>query len=99
MNKNDLHNSQGQLESDQNIAYKIVYFRYSGMESRFQRENKTSEDEIIGQFQQNNKRNTMTLNVSGLWDVGPRLDHYRYISKYKMLFFLGFLLCLNVLQF
>ncbi|XP_020283623.1 bumetanide-sensitive sodium-(potassium)-chloride cotransporter isoform X2 [Pseudomyrmex gracilis] len=53
------------------------------MESRFQRENKTSEDEIIGQFQQNNKRNTMTLNVSGLWDVGPRLDHYRLSRRAK----------------
>lgn len=28
---------------------------------------------------QNNKRSPMTLNVSGLWDVVPRLDHYRYV--------------------
>lgn len=31
---------------------------------------------------QNNKRSPMTLNVSGLWDVVPRLDHYRYVYVY-----------------
>ncbi|XP_033219825.1 bumetanide-sensitive sodium-(potassium)-chloride cotransporter isoform X2 [Belonocnema kinseyi] len=30
-----------------------------------------------------NKRNTMTLNVNGLWDVVPRLDHYRLSRRAK----------------
>lgn len=36
------------------------------------------DDEVIGGGQ-NNKRSAMTLNVSGLWDVVPRLDHYRCV--------------------
>lgn len=51
-------------------------FRYGEMESHFQ--GKAPDEDMIGQLQQNNKRSTMTLNMSGLWDVVPRLDHYRY---------------------
>ncbi|XP_026675560.1 bumetanide-sensitive sodium-(potassium)-chloride cotransporter-like [Ceratina calcarata] len=40
------------------------------------------DDEVIG-GQQNNKRSPMTLNVSGLWDVVPRLDHYRLSRRAK----------------
>ncbi|CAK9816690.1 Bumetanide-sensitive sodium-(potassium)-chloride cotransporter [Anthophora quadrimaculata] len=40
------------------------------------------DDEIIGGGQ-NNKRSPMTLNVSGLWDVVPRLDHYRLSRRAK----------------
>lgn len=38
---------------------------------------KMENDDVIGQ--QNNKRPSMSLNMGGLWDVVPRLDHYRYI--------------------
>jgi len=44
------------------------------MENRFQ--GKAPEDDVIGQ---NNKRPSISLNMGGLWDVVPRLDHYRYI--------------------
>lgn len=50
------------------------------MENRSQ--GKISDDDVIGQ--QNNKRPSM-LSVSGLWDVVPRLDHYRYIHVYKII--------------
>ncbi|XP_046144542.1 bumetanide-sensitive sodium-(potassium)-chloride cotransporter isoform X2 [Osmia bicornis bicornis] len=40
------------------------------------------DDEVIGGGQ-NNKRLPMTLNVSGLWDVVPRLDHYRLSRRAK----------------
>ncbi|KAF3426875.1 hypothetical protein E2986_03307 [Frieseomelitta varia] len=40
------------------------------------------DDEVIGGGQ-NNKRSAMTLNVSGLWDVVPRLDHYRLSRRAK----------------
>lgn len=51
------------------------------MESRLQ--NKNAKDDTTGGTQQNenNKRSPMTLNVSGLWDVVPRMDHYRYLYK------------------
>lgn len=48
------------------------------MENRFQ--GKASEDDIIGQLQ-SNKRPSISLNMGGLWDVVPRLDHYRYFYK------------------
>ncbi|XP_017791307.1 PREDICTED: bumetanide-sensitive sodium-(potassium)-chloride cotransporter isoform X2 [Habropoda laboriosa] len=40
------------------------------------------DDEVIGGGQ-NSKRSPMTLNVSGLWDVVPRLDHYRLSRRAK----------------
>ncbi|XP_031836103.1 sodium potassium chloride cotransporter [Nomia melanderi] len=40
------------------------------------------DDEVIGN-NQNNKRSPMTLNVTGLWDVVPRLDHYRLSRRAK----------------
>ncbi|XP_076758945.1 sodium potassium chloride cotransporter isoform X1 [Xylocopa sonorina] len=40
------------------------------------------DDEVVGGGQ-NNKRSPMTLNVSGLWDVVPRLDHYRLSRRAK----------------
>ncbi|XP_043264395.1 bumetanide-sensitive sodium-(potassium)-chloride cotransporter isoform X1 [Colletes gigas] len=40
------------------------------------------DDEVIS-GNQNNKRSPMTLNVSGLWDVVPRLDHYRLSRRAK----------------
>ncbi|XP_078036652.1 sodium potassium chloride cotransporter [Augochlora pura] len=40
------------------------------------------DDEVIAN-NQNNKRSPMTLNVSGLWDVVPRLDHYRLSRRAK----------------
>ncbi|XP_014474381.1 PREDICTED: bumetanide-sensitive sodium-(potassium)-chloride cotransporter isoform X2 [Dinoponera quadriceps] len=54
--------------------------RYGEMESRFQ--GRTPEDDVIGQLQ-SNKRSPMTLNVSGLWDVVPRLDYYRVSRRVK----------------
>ncbi|XP_029163832.1 bumetanide-sensitive sodium-(potassium)-chloride cotransporter isoform X2 [Nylanderia fulva] len=54
---------------------------YGEMESHFQ--GKAPEEDTIGQLQQNNKRSTMTLNMSGLWDVVPRLDHYRLSRRAK----------------
>lgn len=56
-----------------------MFFRQSKMENRFQ--SKTSEDDVVGQLQQNNKRPSMSLSMGGLWDVVPRLDHYRYSYK------------------
>ncbi|XP_012274338.1 bumetanide-sensitive sodium-(potassium)-chloride cotransporter isoform X2 [Orussus abietinus] len=50
------------------------------MEGKFQSKN---EGETNGSVQQNNKRSTMTLNVNGLWDVVPRLDHYRLSKRAK----------------
>ncbi|XP_050455526.1 bumetanide-sensitive sodium-(potassium)-chloride cotransporter [Cataglyphis hispanica] len=54
---------------------------YGEMESHFQ--SKPPEEDMMGQLQQNNKRSTMTLNRSGLWDVVPRLDHYRLSRRAK----------------
>ncbi|KAH0954342.1 hypothetical protein HN011_005986 [Eciton burchellii] len=51
------------------------------MENRFQSE--TLDGNMIGQLQQNSKRPTMTLNANGLWDVVPRLDHYRLSRRTK----------------
>lgn len=59
------------------------------MESRFQ--SKTSEDDVVGQLQQNNKRPSMSLSMGGLWDVVPRLDHYRY--SYKLIKLLHYITC------
>lgn len=56
---------------------KCVFQTRGKMENRFQ--GKAPEDDVIGQLQQNNKRPSMSLNMGGLWDVLPRLDHYRYI--------------------
>ncbi|XP_011501774.1 PREDICTED: bumetanide-sensitive sodium-(potassium)-chloride cotransporter [Ceratosolen solmsi marchali] len=52
-----------------------------GMEGRFQAKG----DEASGneQITMNSKRPTMTLNVNGLWDVVPRLDHYRLSRRAK----------------
>lgn len=52
------------------------FFRLDNMENRFQ--SKTQEDDVIGQLP-SNKRPSMSLSMGGLWDVVPRLDHYRYI--------------------
>ncbi|XP_067211862.1 bumetanide-sensitive sodium-(potassium)-chloride cotransporter isoform X2 [Linepithema humile] len=48
------------------------------MENRSQ--GKISDDDVIGQH--NSKRPSM-LSVSGLWDVVPRLDHYRLSRRAK----------------
>ncbi|XP_066583360.1 bumetanide-sensitive sodium-(potassium)-chloride cotransporter isoform X2 [Prorops nasuta] len=50
------------------------------MESRYQSRN--IEDDTVNGMQ-NSKRSAMTLNVSGLWDVVPRLDHYRLSRRAK----------------
>lgn len=56
--------------------------RKSEVENRT--ENKNLDDDISGAMQQNqNKRSPMTLNVSGLWDVVPRMDHYRLSRRAK----------------
>ena len=47
------------------------------MDGRFV--NKAGGDSNTNDYQ--NKRNTMTLNVNGLWDVVPRLDHYRLVKN------------------
>ncbi|KAJ8688382.1 hypothetical protein QAD02_024177, partial [Eretmocerus hayati] len=52
-----------------------------GMEGRFQ--TKGGETDNNDQFTMNSKRPTMTLNVNGLWDVVPRLDHYRLSRRAK----------------
>ncbi|KAL0108379.1 hypothetical protein PUN28_015133 [Cardiocondyla obscurior] len=49
------------------------------MENRFQ--GKAPEDDVIGQLPQNNKR--PSLSMGGLWDVVPRLDHYRLSRRAK----------------
>lgn len=61
------------------ITFSLVKFgyRFSGMEGKFQA--KSTEDDATDQ---NNKRSPMTLNVSGLWDVVPRLDHYRLVLQW-----------------
>ncbi|EZA51905.1 bumetanide-sensitive sodium-(potassium)-chloride cotransporter isoform X2 [Ooceraea biroi] len=51
------------------------------MENCFQ--NETLDGSMNRQLQQNSKRPTMTLNANGLWDVVPRLDHYRLSRRTK----------------
>lgn len=50
------------------------------MDGRFL--NKAAGDSDATDYQ--NKRNTMTLNVNGLWDVVPRLDHYRLVKNEQL---------------
>ncbi|XP_012055444.1 PREDICTED: bumetanide-sensitive sodium-(potassium)-chloride cotransporter [Atta cephalotes] len=50
------------------------------MENHFQ--SKTQEDDVIGQLP-SNKRPSMSLSMGGLWDVVPRLDHYRLSRRAK----------------
>lgn len=45
------------------------------MESKFQGPNGADDTNVHNNI--NRKKSTMTLNVNGLWDVLPRLDHYR----------------------
>ena len=52
-------------------------FSIGGMDGRFQ--NKAAGDSETNEYQ--NKRSAMTLNVNGLWDVVPRLDHYRLVQN------------------
>lgn len=69
-------------DSKQNIIYKKCFFLFleqSKMENRLQ--GKAPEEDVVGQLQQNNKRPSMSLSMGGLWDVVPRLDHYRYFYK------------------
>lgn len=47
--------------------------RITGMEGKFNSQN--PEDDGITRT--NGKKSSITLNVNGLWDVVPRLDHYR----------------------
>lgn len=56
---------------------------------------KAMDDEVIGGGQ--NKRSPMTLNVSGLWDVVPRLDHYRFVQCSLSLIY--YLYLLNFLRY
>ena len=49
------------------------------MEGRFQAKGAEGDGSGGGEITMNNKRTTMTLNVNGLWDVVPRLDHYRCV--------------------
>ncbi|XP_015596444.1 bumetanide-sensitive sodium-(potassium)-chloride cotransporter isoform X2 [Cephus cinctus] len=52
------------------------------MEGIFQSRNREDSDAASGE--PNNKRSpTLTLNVNGLWDVVPRLDHYRLSRRAK----------------
>jgi len=57
----------------------VRVFRPDKMENRFQ--GKAPEDDVIGQ---NNKRPSISLNMGGLWDVVPRLDHYRYFYNWNI---------------
>ncbi|XP_058790689.1 bumetanide-sensitive sodium-(potassium)-chloride cotransporter [Phymastichus coffea] len=54
-----------------------------GMEGRFQAKAGCGEADGNEQITMNSKRPTMTLNVNGLWDVVPRLDHYRLSRRAK----------------
>ncbi|XP_043663869.1 bumetanide-sensitive sodium-(potassium)-chloride cotransporter isoform X1 [Vespula pensylvanica] len=75
------------MESSMRKHIKLKYFSIQNikneMESRLQ--NKNAKDDTTGGTQQNenNKRSPMTLNVSGLWDVVPRMDHYRLSRRAK----------------
>lgn len=51
------------------------------MEGKFQ--SRSADDDGTGNTEQTNKRSPMTLNVTGLWDVVPRLDHYRLSRRAK----------------
>ncbi|OXU26603.1 hypothetical protein TSAR_006261, partial [Trichomalopsis sarcophagae] len=59
------------------LAYRI------GMEGRFQSKGAEADGNNGEQITMNSKRPTMTLNVNGLWDVVPRLDHYRLSRRAK----------------
>ncbi|XP_012533277.1 bumetanide-sensitive sodium-(potassium)-chloride cotransporter isoform X3 [Monomorium pharaonis] len=54
--------------------------RQSKMENHFQGK---TEDDMVGQLPQINKRPSMSLSMGGLWDVVPRLDHYRLSRRAK----------------
>lgn len=66
------------------LYYNFIYVRYilkldyriAGMEGKFQSQNVGDEGNTQNHI--NGKKNSMSLNVNGLWDVVPRLDHYRY---------------------
>lgn len=56
------------------------------MEGSFQNQN--GSDEANNQNHINAKKSSMSLSVTGLWDVVPRMEYYRYcyneIYKYKI---------------
>ncbi|KAK0098684.1 hypothetical protein PV326_005095 [Microctonus aethiopoides] len=51
------------------------------MESKFQGPNGADDTNVHNNI--NRKKSTMMLNVNGLWDVLPRLDHYRMSRRAK----------------
>ncbi|KAK0180493.1 hypothetical protein PV327_006129 [Microctonus hyperodae] len=51
------------------------------MESKFQVPNGADDTNVHNNI--NRKKSTMMLNVNGLWDVLPRLDHYRMSRRAK----------------
>lgn len=61
------------------MGRKLSFLRIGGMDGRFL--NKVGGDIEANDY--HGKRNTMTLNVNGLWDVVPRLDHYRLSRRAK----------------
>ncbi|XP_046600388.1 bumetanide-sensitive sodium-(potassium)-chloride cotransporter isoform X1 [Neodiprion lecontei] len=54
---------------------------FIGMEGKFQ--NRNAEDGAADNNDPNHRKSPLTLNVSGLWDVVPRLDHYRLSRRAK----------------
>ncbi|XP_014204971.1 bumetanide-sensitive sodium-(potassium)-chloride cotransporter isoform X2 [Copidosoma floridanum] len=63
------------------MKQKLSSFFRIGMEGRFQ--TKGGEGDGNDLITMNNKKPPMTLNVNGLWDVVPRLDHYRLSRRAK----------------
>ena len=51
------------------------------MEGKFHAKNSEGDSN-----EQVHQKRSMTLNVNGLWDVVPRLDHYRFIYKVILCF-------------
>ncbi|XP_044013091.1 bumetanide-sensitive sodium-(potassium)-chloride cotransporter-like isoform X1 [Aphidius gifuensis] len=62
-----------------NERKKSILMRITGMEGKFNSQN--PEDD--GTTRVNGKKSSITLNVNGLWDVVPRLDHYRASRRAK----------------
>lgn len=44
-------------------------------------QNQNGSDEANTQNHINGKKSSMTLSVTGLWDVVPRMEYYRYNIK------------------
>lgn len=65
----------------------LRFSRLVGMEEKFSNINGDGDPSVRNHVNNNNTKNSrspLTLNANGLWDVVPRLDHYRSVFFSKL---------------